>query len=342
MKLYDNNGWINAAELIDCRQPFVLALGGRGIGKSYGILKTLYQRGTPFIYMRRTQTQIDALAVPQLNPFNQIAKDLNEIILSAKLSKHTAGFYRGTLNDKGEPVPDGPPIGIAIALSTFASIRSLSAEGYDVLFFDEIIPERHERPIKEEGLAFSNVLESLNRNRELTGRPPIKIIMVSNSNTINSSIIDAIGCIDAVDKMTRTGASYKNIDDLIAIYRYTNSPISKRKSETALYKVIKNSDFQQMALNNMFAESDYENVKSFPLIEFYPVCSFGSSTICKHKSKNLYYCVSGIKSENHYDSLPISKKAFQRKYYYIAGAIMDGKVFYQNVSVKIEIERAFK
>ena len=62
-------------------------------------------------------------------------------------------------------VPDGAPFAVGIALSTFASVRSLSAEGYEVLFFDEIIPERHEHPIKEEGLAFANVLESLNRNR---------------------------------------------------------------------------------------------------------------------------------------------------------------------------------
>lgn len=342
-KLYTKDGWIDADALIDSPEPFVVAIGGRGIGKSYGVLWRLYNRHIPFIYMRRTQTQIDAIAVPQLNPFNQINADQNRKIISSKIGKQTVGFYDGVENDKGEVVPDGEPFAIGVALSTFASIRSMSAERYEVLFFDEIIPERHEKPIKEEGLAFANVLESLNRNRELQGRKPLKVILASNSNTINSQILSVIGIVNEIDKMTRTGSFYKSIDGLIAIFRYIDSPISNRKKNSALYKVIKNEDFQSMSINNEFARGDYENVCSRPLSEFTPLCSYGGSTICKHKSRNEYYCVAGIKCQTeHYEKLPLSTKAFNRKYYYVYGAIMDKRVYYQNASVKIEIEGAFK
>ena len=169
-RLYTSDGWVNASSLIECPEPFVIALGGRGIGKSYGILWELYQKKIPFIYMRRTQTQLDAVTIQPLNPFNQIALDKGLHIRAEKLSKHTVGFYN---EDEEEP------FSIGIALSTFSSIRSLSAEKYEVLFFDEIIPERHEKPIKEEGLAFANVLESLNRNRELQDRKPLKVILAT-------------------------------------------------------------------------------------------------------------------------------------------------------------------
>lgn len=342
-KLYGKNGWIDADLLIDCPEPFVVAIGGRGIGKSYGVLSRLHERQIPFIYMRRTQTQIDAVAVPQLNPFNQINIDQNLKIISNKIGKHTAGFYDGVENDKGEIVPNGDPFAVGVALSTFASIRSLSAEQFRVLFFDEIIPERHEKPIKEEGLAFANVLESLNRNRELQNRDPLKVILASNSNTINSKILHAIGVLDELDKMTRTGAYYKSINGLIAIYRYVDSPISDKKRESALYKVIKNEDFQNMSIYNEFARGDYENVCSRPLSEYTPLCSFGNSTIYRHKSRNEYYCIAGVKTPSeHYEPLPLSTKAFNRKYYYVYGAIMDKRVYYQNASVKIEIEGAFK
>lgn len=340
--LYTAAGWVDAARLIDCPEPFVIGLGGRGIGKSYGVLRELYERQIPFIYMRRTQTQIDAVSVQALNPYNQISADIGADIVTDKIGKQTVGFYNGVLNDKGVLVPDGEPFALGIALSTFATIRSLSAERYEVLLFDEIIPERHERPIKEEGLAFSNVLESLNRNRELQDRRPLKVIMLTNSNTINSKIIEAVGCIDIIDNMTRTGQFYKSVDGLIAIFRYIDSPISKRKQDSAIYKVIKNSDFQNMALSNEFSRGDYENVSAKPINEYLPLCSFGNSTICKHKSKREYYCIAGVKAADRYENLPLSRKAFNRKYWYVYGAMMDKKVFYQNAAVKIEIEGAFK
>lgn len=339
--MYIPEGWINPEPLVNCAEPFVIALGGRGIGKTYGILKYLYENGIPFIYMRRTQTQLDAVTIQPLNPYNQIAHDLNVNIVAEKLSKHTAGFYKCEMNEKEQLIKESEPFAIGIALSTFSSIRSLSAEKYDVLFFDEIIPERHEKPIKEEGLAFANVLESLNRNREFQGRKPLKVILATNSNTMNSKIISTLGCLDVIDSMTRQNINFKSVKGYIAIFRYTNSPISELKKNSALYQVIQNDDFKGMALNNEFAQADYENVQVKPLQEYFPLCSYGNSTIMKHKSKKEYYCVSGIKAE-HYEKMPLSTKAFQRKYYYVYGAMLDRRVYYQNASVKIEIEGAFK
>lgn len=341
-KLYTEDGWINAETLVNSPEPFVIAIGGRGIGKTYGILKHLYQKKVPFIYMRRTQTQLDAVTIQPLNPYNQIANDLNVQITAEKISKQTAGFYELKYNEKGEPYHDAEPFALGIALSTFASIRSLSAEKYTVLFFDEIIPERHEKPIKEEGVAFANVLESLNRNRELLNQKPLKVILATNSNTINSKILSVMGCIDIVDQMARKGLCYTTVNDLIAIYRYVDSPISEQKRNSALYQVIQNSDFAGMALYNEFARSDYENVQVKPLKEYTPLCSYGNSTILKHKSKREYYCVSGVKAQDHFDKLPLSSKAFQRKYWYVYGAILDKRVYYQTASVKIEIEGAFR
>lgn len=342
-RLYTNEGWINPAELVECPEPFVVALGGRGIGKTYGILKYLYQKAIPFIYMRRTQTQLDAVTIQPLNPYNQIAKDMGINIVAEKLSKHTAGFFKTETDENGEQVHVAEPFAVGIALSTFASIRSLSAEQYSVLFFDEIIPERHEKPIKEEGLAFANVLESLNRNRELQGRPPLKVILATNSNTMNSRILASMGCIDIIDHMARQNMNYKSVNGLIAIYRFTNSPITEKKKSSAIYQVITNKDFHSMALDNAFSESDYENVALKPIAEYLPICSVGNCTVMKHKSKKEYYCVAGVKGNTeHYDLLPLSIKAFQRKYWFVYQAMLDRRLYYQNASVKIEIEGVLK
>lgn len=340
-RLYQSKGWVNPDILLDNPCAFVLAIGGRGIGKSYGVLKALHDRQKKFIYMRRQQTQLDAVTIPALNPFNQINIDYGLNVVAEKMGKNTVAFYDGSVQDDGTVKAAGDPIGIGIALSTFATIRGLSAEGYEVLLFDEVIPERHERPIKEEELAFANALESLNRNRELSGKPPLKVIMLSNSNTINSRIIAALGCTDTLEAMARKGVEYKEIGKDLAIIRYIDSPISALKKNTALYRVIKNEDFQGMSISNNFAAADFEHVQQKPLAEYNYIVSIGNCTICKHKKNGEYYVISGVKAPTVYTMLPIERKAFQRAYYYIYGAMLKRKVFYQSATVKIEFERAW-
>ena len=342
MQLYDKNGWIDANLIVHNNAPFVLAIGGRGIGKSYGVLKMLYEEHIPFIYMRRTLSQLEAVTVPALSPYNQINADCGYNVTVQKNSKYTVGFYNGKINKEGKIVADGDLFGLGVALSVFSSVRGLSAEMYDCLLFDEIIPERHEKRLKEEQLAFANCLESLNRNRELTGRKPLKVIMLSNSNTLNSQIISAIGCTDIVDNMARRHQTYKEVNNGdIAIIRYEDSPISRLKADTALYRVIQNKDFQQMALDNEFAEADYEHVAQRPLQEYKLLCSVGECTICKHKSKPEYYVIAGVKAQERFSLLPIDKEAFQHKYYYVYGAWQQKRVFFQSATAKLEFERSF-
>ena len=184
MGLYLNDGWINASALINCPAPFVVAVGGRGIGKTYGVMRELLFRQKPFIYLRRTQVQIDACKVQELSPFAAICRDENRYIESRTISKYVAGFV--------EVCGDMETLrAIGLALSTFANVRGFDASGYEYVVFDEFIPEKHERPIPYEGDAFLNVLETVNRNRELQGREPVKVIMLSNANKLDSPILQA-------------------------------------------------------------------------------------------------------------------------------------------------------
>lgn len=334
MQLYTKDGWIDPGLIVHSKSPFVLAIGGRGIGKSYGVLKMLYEEKIPFIYMRRTQSQLDAVTVPALSPYNQINIDCGYHISCKKNSKYTIGFY----DDKN---PE--PFSIGIALSTFSSVRGMSAERFECVLFDEVIPEKHEKRQKEEELAFSNCLESLGRNRDLTGRQPLKVIMLSNSNTLNSRIISAIGCTDIVDAMTRRGQMYKEaFDGDVTIIRYMDSPVSEQKRSTALYRVIQNDDFRSMALDNEFSAADFEQVCNKPLNEYKMIVSVGNCTICKHKSKPEYYVIGGSKANIKYSLLPVDRAAFQKSYLYVFAALLRKRVFYQSATVKLEFERAWE
>ena len=180
-ELYTSKGWVNTSLLINSPAPIVIAIGGRGIGKTYGCLKDLYNTGEKFIYLRRTQTQIDNISIPALNPFNALISE-NINVSVKKNGKYIVDFYRNFINESGEMETETEPFSMGVALSTFANIRGISSTAKYVLF-DEIIPERSERKnlIKEEGESFLNLIESLNRNKEIQGLEPMKFILLSNS-----------------------------------------------------------------------------------------------------------------------------------------------------------------
>lgn len=339
MKLYNDNGYVNMSLPIHSPAAVSICIGGRGIGKTYGALLELYRDKTPFFYMRRTQAQLDEVSIPVLSPYNQIMKDTGCLITVQKIGKHAAGFYDAEKNDAGGLTPVGDPFAVGIALSTFANIRGMSAER-DLLLFDEIIPERHERPIKEEEAAFSNVLESINRNRELSGKRPLKTVLLSNSNTINSQILSALGCLKTIDKMSRSGKEYCTMyDGSLEIYMYRDSPISAKKRGTAYYKILQNEDFKSMSLDNDFSASDYEYVKSKPLQEYTPIVSISGVTVYRHKREDNYYVISGVRASTVYQNTELERGAFRKRYFYLYRAMLTRRIAYSDAETKILFER---
>jgi len=97
-----------------------------------------------------------------------------------------------------------------------------------------------------------------------------------------------------------------------------DSPISKKKAETALYKLAGDSDFTSMALDNAFVEDIADNIKTMPLAEYKPLVYVGELAIYQHKSRREIYVTdhrSGSCEE--YDASPIGLSRFKRNYYYI-------------------------
>lgn len=339
MNLYLLSGFINPRRVLYSKASVVVCLGGRGIGKTYGCLKQLHEDKIPFIYMRRTQSQLDSVTIPALNPYNQICRDTGCSIICRRDGKYTVAFH--DVHD--DNVTDIEPFAIGIALSTFASIRGMSAERYKVLLFDEVLPERHEKKFKEEQSAFLNVLESLNRNRELAGEEPLKVVLLSNSNAINSQILDALGCVDVIDRMIKKNVMVKSMyNGDLEIIRYIDSPISERKKDTLLYRMTEGSEFQEMSIENKFSAADYEHVRSFPLGEYVPLVSIGSVTVYQHKTEYTYYVVPGVKARDRYEVTPLEKAEFKRRYSYLYSAMVSGRLYYSNVQVKISFENVWE
>lgn len=345
MNLYLDNGFIDSSLWYKDSAPFIVALGGRGTGKTYGVLRdaTTGKYGK-FVYIRRNDTQLQAAKLPELNPFKRVNADTGSDLMFASMGKFVAGIYHGKPVD-GVIKPSGAPVGIGVSLSVFSNIRGVDGMDYQSLIFDEFVKESHERPIRNEGEAFLNMYETLNRNRELPplSQAPLKCLLLANSNDLRSPILDALGIVDEIDKMIRKGQMYKNTrNGMLSIYLYHDSPVSKAKQSTALYTVSNSDDFRKMALENEFSMSNYEKVTSRPLREYTPLVSIGNVTVYEHARRNSeYYVIEGVKAEARYTLYPVDMMAFKLDYSFLFDALLDNRLFYSSAFVKIQFERVW-
>lgn len=311
-----------------------LMVGARGIGKTYGMLKWALDNNVTFAYMRRTQTQLDLLKStdPKLNPFIALNNDTDYDLHMKKLNKQVYGIY-----SKDEENARG----FGLALSTFGNMRSFGA-GVDLLIFDEFIAESNERPLKREAEAFFNVIESINRNRELKGDKPVKIICMANSNDVGTPILMALNLVTRAIHMQRKGIEEYHTKDLSLILPF-KSPIAEKKEDTFLYRLTKGTAFHDMAISNNFSYNDLSNIESADIINYRILCVVGEISIYKHKSEKLYYVTSFYsgKPKRTYRADEMDTRRFSKDYYYLWLAYLKNRVIFEDYSSKVLFEKYF-
>lgn len=335
VKLYNSYGWANMPDIIESPTPFVLCIGGRGTGKTYGAIEYLLGKREKFLYLRRTASQMELVSKEGFCPIVKVGADMGMALTTVSLGKYATAVYR--IGDDGNTV--GEPVAYIMALSTISSARSFEASSVTCLLYDECIPETHEKSIgKREDMVFLNCIESISRNRELEGKPPLKVVCLANANNLEGAILRALNCIKTLDSMRKKRQSYK-VDSTtgLTIALLNDSPISAEKRETALYKLTMNQgDFTDMALNNSFSKDNYIDVENRSLQEYNPVATIGSITLYRHKNNYNWY-VSETKSGSPevFTNTATDRQRFRKKYSRAWEDYFSKKVVFENVSAKI-------
>lgn len=283
VKLYDSNGYLNIPEIdrTASRQgiSFLIIIGARQVGKTYGTLKHMIDDNRRFILMRRTQTESDFIASGAIAPFSGMGYTDMEI---KRDSKYTSAIYKG--DDR---------IGTVMALSTVAKIRGFSGADYTDLVFDEFIPESHVMRMKNEGDAFLNAIVTISGNRELEDKPPLKVWLLANSNNLASPILFAFGLTEKIESMMSNGQEVSFLPEKgIAIILPDSAEVIGKRKKTTLFKALggASSRFTEMAYDNDFSYNDAENVQHVNLTEFKPMIStVDGVTVYKAKSGRRFY-----------------------------------------------------
>ena len=324
MSLFLDNGFVNMPRLFASRLPFIFVVGGRGTGKTYGALEYVRKQaleGKKFIYMRRTQDQVDKISQDDFSPFKSIDELTGTITTVQKMAGKTFSFI---------DAPSDKTLGYCFALSTFAKMRGFDASDVSTLVFDEFIPEKHERAIKNEAEAFFNAVETINRNRELTGGEPLQCVLLSNANNMGNPLFLELGLVSRATKMLSKGVdTYRDEKRGLMLVIIQNSPISEAKKQTALYKLTVGSSFQKMAIDNDFDEQ-CSNLRHAPLKELRPLVGVGEITIYTHKSENwLYVSTHRTGSPATFGSSIAELNRFRLQYMWVWEAYMMRRVYFE-------------
>lgn len=338
MGLYLESGYANMHDIMNKPDTFVFVIGPRGTGKTYGALLEILECGKKFIYLRRTQTEADLVSSEVVNPFKKVIEDHPEFDLDVgSINRNMGGF------DLVEDDCISRPIGYSAALSTFASIRGMDFSDVDIIFFDEFIPEKRARPIKEEFQALMNMYETVNRNRELQGKQPVKLVCCANSNDIANPIFIGLEIVNRIARMMDKGTEvYRDPSRALAVYMLMHSPISEKKAQTALYRLTKNNDFSQMALENIF-QVDTSSVSSRRLTEYRPVARIGEMVVYKHKSRAEFYvnCSRSGSVRDVFTTSDVDRKRFVSKYSYLYFRYLADDIIFEDVSSLVLFEKYF-
>lgn len=288
--LYTSEGWLDVPGLMPRASTFNIIVGGRGTGKTFGFLQHFRcEDPRPFLLLRRTQVQADLITNPKFSPFVALDRVRGCCTTTKKINKYIGGIYEGDPQDDGTVLAVGPPLGYTAALSSIHNVRGYSMD-VDEIILDEFIPEHGERPIPDEFNTFRNAYETINRNRELEGRRPIRVWLLANSNSLGNPYFIGLRIVEQVDKMIRKGTQiWISEERSLTVINLAASPISQAKAQTALYKLTGPDEFTGMALGNEFSQESRSRQGSIPLKELTPLVAIGELQIYRHKGGRELY-----------------------------------------------------
>lgn len=257
-------------------------IGGRGLGKTYSAIDLAIERatqsGAKILYLRNKKTQMDECATPFGNPFKAWARDHGRDIYMAAEKNHYMIYER-----VGEEVV---LLGYGAALSTFENLRGVDLSDVDIVIYDEFIELG--TLAFDQFKTFTNFYETVNRNRELFGRPPLMVFLLSNSQKLNNPILAGFGCIGIIERMIKDGRStYLNPNMFIELIPETE--VSDAKKNTVLYRATKGTSFYDEAIRNKFANDSFAGIGKKPINEYVPVCRIDDLFVYKHKRDGRVY-----------------------------------------------------
>ena len=341
MKLYDKDGWLDCKHIQTVADrnniSFILIIGKRQIGKTYGVLKLMLDEDRHFVLLRGMKTELEMLERNVNSPFEKI-QGYEGKILFVKNSDYTADIFRLSADVDGNDTKQ--LIGMGGALSSIGRVRGFNGDIYTDVVFDEFIPESHLLKVRHGGDAFLNMYTTINGNREIEGKPPLRVWLLANSNNLDSDILNALNLSKVVEKMSLGGEECRIIKERgIMVLLPDSSVIINKRKQGALFKAIDTeSKFSRMAYSNEFAYNDFTDVQNVYLPHYKPIIAVGDVIIHIHKNDKSIYVTEPYRIKEQlkrsYKDTERDLLTFEHDYPELRRAYLKGRIIFQTMLCK--------
>lgn len=307
MGLYKENGYLNYKYICDVGQRYIDIIGGRGIGKSHLICDIWNESKLPILYVRRTNVALE-------NSFSTIGDFVKpdwfgkDIRLKYNDKK---GYGKAYLTD--EDLQNDKPFIVGVSLSTFQNKTGIDFTRFYDVIFDEFIPQKGDRSIKNEFQAYKNIMEVLFRNRPESETEKIRTWFFGNSNAIMSNILIGYRLIPDCYKAVKERTEITQVDrcETTLILPF-NSPVSEKKRQNAFYRNLPKGR-AKMELDNEFMDLEDDRIRHQNLKEYTHDMKTPLFSVWLHKSDFKFYITKPMKAhcEDVFDASPSSLERWQ-------------------------------
>ena len=276
-----------------------IIVGGRSTGKTYGGLKGTYLKHDRFIFIKRTNDDVDLICAGSgtigsktneygvdLSPFKSINRDLGCNVKAFKIRTGLGGFWECSENENGEEKPDGSPIGYICSLNAVSKFKGFDMSDAIYMFFDEFIPAPWDKVNRREGDQVMDLYKTVARDREHRGKDPLKLVALSNATNASNPLCNILEITDMIADMQLKKIETSYIEERGIFIRILepNEKFIEKEKQSPIYKAMGQTAWGQVAFENTFAYNDFTNVGKPQIKGYKPVCSF----IYKYKTYYIY------------------------------------------------------
>lgn len=255
----------------------IITVGGRGTGKTYSALLNCIKDKIKFVFVKRTIDDVKMLCGRghiseyeiDLSPFKPINRDHNTNIKSRIITdKGLGGFWEH--NKGNEPVGDAK--GYIVALNAVSKVKGFDLSECDWMIFDEFIPQPWDRVNRKEGEQLLDLYKTVARDRELRGKPPLKLICLANAVNIINPVCQIFELTDKMVEMQIKDQEYYYNNGVLVHMLHTDEQFLKKEKSSVVYETLKNTAWGHMAYDNEFAYNDFSNINHISLKGYSPLC----------------------------------------------------------------------
>lgn len=321
----------------------------RGPGKTYSTLRMAYEDKIKFIFMKRTQEDVQFLCSGanskygnvDFSPFAPLNRDFNWTIKVFPIDKGLAAFYdTGVDDESGEEFTIGEPLGYVIAATTATKYKGFDMSDCEWLIFDEYIPRKWDRVNRKEGDQVLDLYLTVQRDRVKRGKPELKLICLANATDISNPMFNTMGLIDVAAEMNATGQEYY-YDEYRGIMMHqlnSNFDIDENTKKTGIERAMENTQFGAMAFGGKFGYNDFSALNKAKMKNYTPRASY------RYKNKNVYIYQNQEKyyltfsSYQKSEPYNLDQENQQKKFYYdwvidIMNENIEGNVYFEKYSM---------